>query len=564
MTTEILGVILIIAVTFLLAIPLGNYISKVFKGEKVWTDFLAPFEKFIFKISGINPDESLDWKENSKALLRLNLVFFVWGFVILIFQGKIPFLNPANIGDMEATLAFNTAASFTTNTNLQHYSGETGLSYLSQLIVIGFLQFVTAATGIAAMGLLLKGLVQKKVSDLGNFYNLFLKSCTRILLPLSVVVAIILLLNGVPTTFKGLQNVTTLEGDTVQVATGPVAPIVAIKQLGTNGGGFFGPNSTHPFENPNYLTNIIETLSIGIIAISLVFTFGFYLEKKKLAWIFFGVMTILFLIFVVSAVKLETSGNPMISKLGISQPLGSMEGKEVRFGSSATALWSVITTSTSNGSVNAMHDSLTPLTGGILLLDMSINAIYGGVGVGFINFFMFVIIAVFIGGLMVGRTPEFLGKKIEVREVKIAALIILLHPFLILVGTALAALTAAMNPSIGWLNNPSFHGFSEMLYEFTSAAANNGSGFEGLGDNTPFWNISTGIVMLLGRYLPIIGPLAIAGFFASKKTVPFSEGTLKVDSIAFGVVLLGVLLVVAALSFFPALTLGPIAEYFSM
>lgn len=564
MTTEILGVIFIIAVTFVFAMPLGKYISKVFKGEKVWTDFLSPFEKLIFKISGINPDESLDWKENSKALLRLNVVFFVWGFVILIFQGKIPFLNPANIGDMEATLAFNTSSSFTTNTNLQHYSGETGLSYLSQMIVICFLQFVTAATGIAALALILKGLVQKKATDLGNFYNLFLKSCTRILLPLSVVSAILLLLNGVPTTFKGLQIVTTLEGDSVQVATGPVAPIIAIKQLGTNGGGFFGPNSTHPFENPNYITSIIETISIAVIAIALVFSFGFYINKKKLAWVLFAVMTVLFLTFVISAIKLETDGNPMIAKMGISQPMGSLEGKEVRFGSAASSLWAVVTTSTSNGSLNAMHDSLTPLTGGILLLDMSINAIYGGVGVGFINFFMFVIIAVFIGGLMVGRTPEFLGKKIEVREVKIAALIILLHPFLILVGTALAALTAAMNPSIGWLNNPSFHGFSEMLYEFTSASANNGSGFEGLGDNTPFWNISTGIVMLLGRYIPIIGPLAIAGFFASKKTVPFSEGTLKVDSIAFGVVLLGVLLVVAALSFFPALTLGPIAEYFTM
>lgn len=564
MTTEILGVIFIIAVTFVLAIPLGKYISKVFKGEKVWTDFLAPLEKFVFKISGINPDESLDWKENSKALLRLNIVFFVWGFVILIFQGKIPFLNPANIGDMEATLAFNTASSFTTNTNLQHYSGETGLSYLSQLIVIGFLQFVSAASGIAALALIFKGIVQKKASDLGNFYSLFLKSCTRILLPLSFVVAVLLLLNGTPTTFKGVQNVTTLEGDTVQVATGPVAPIVAIKQVGTNGGGFFGPNSTHPFENPNYFTNIIETFSIAIIAIALVFTFGFYLNQKKLAWVFFTVMTVLFLTFVISAVKLETDGNPMIAKMGISQPMGSMEGKEIRFGSAASSLWAVVTTSTSNGSVNAMHDSLTPLTGGILMLDMSMNALYGGVGVGFINFFMYVIIAVFIGGLMVGRTPEFLGKKIEIREVKVAALVILLGPFLILVGTALAAFNAAANPSIGWLNNPSFHGFSEMLYEFTSAFANNGSGFEGLGDNTPFWNISCGIVMLIGRFLPIVGPIAIAGFLAEKKTVPFSEGTLKVDSTAFGIVLLGVLIVVSALSFFPALTLGPIAEYFTM
>lgn len=564
MSTEVLGVIVIMLLAFLLAIPLGKYISKVFKGEKVWTDFFAPIEKFVFKITGIDPNESLDWKGNSLALLRLNVIFFVWGFIILLLQGKIPFLNPANIGDMEATLAFNSASSFTTNTNLQHYSGETELTYLSQMIVICFLQFVTAATGIAALGLLMKGLVQKQASDLGNFYNLFVKSCTRILLPLSFVVAIVLLLNGTPATFNGAQKITTLEGESVLVATGPVAPVVSIKQLGTNGGGFFGPNSTHPFENPNYFTNIVETISIAIIPMALVFTFGYYLEKKKLAWIFFGVMTFLFLIFVASAVKLEVSGNPNIAKLGIEQPTGSMEGKEVRFGPAASSLWAVLTTSTSNGSVNSMHDSLTPLTGGILLLDMAMNAIYGGVGVGFINFFMYVVIAVFIGGLMVGRTPEFLGKKIETREVKIAALIILLHPFLILIGTAIASFAINGNPTLTWLNNPSFHGFSEMLYEFTSASANNGSGFEGLGDNTPFWNISTGIVILIGRYLPIIGPLAIAGFFAEKKTVPFSEGTLKVDSIAFGVILLGVLIVVAALAFFPVLTLGPIAEYFSM
>jgi potassium-transporting ATPase potassium-binding subunit len=350
----------------------------------------------------------------------------------------------------------------------------------------------------------------------------------------------------------------------VQVATGPVAPVVAIKQLGTNGGGFFGPNSAHPFENPNYLTNVTENFSILIISAGLVFAFGFYLKKKKLAWIFFSVMLVVYLFFVASAVHLEKAGNPEITNLGISQPMGSMEGKEVRFGPAASALWGVSTTSTSNGSVNAMHDSFTPLSGGIFLVDMMINSIFGGVGVGFINFFMFVIIAVFIGGLMIGRTPEFLGKKIESREVKIAALVILLHPFLILVGTALAAHIEALFPQNGWLNNPSFHGFSEMLYEFTSSAANNGSGFEGLGDNVAFWNIACGTVMLIGRFIPIIGPIAIGGSLASKKTVPESEGTLKVDTAAFGIVLLGVLIVVAALSFFPALTLGPIAEFFSM
>ena len=564
MNTEINGVVLMIMLIFILAYPLGKYISRVFKGEKTWSDFLSPIEKFVFKIASIDPNESLDWKENMKALLRLNAVFFVWAIIFLMIQGMIPIWNPAKILNMEATLAYNTAASFTSNTNLQHYSGETGLSYFSQLIVICFLQFVTAATGIAALALLFKGIVQKKSTDLGNFYNLFLKSCTRILLPLSFVVAVILLLNGTPTTFEGPQKVVTLEGDTTLVATGPVAPVVAIKQLGTNGGGFFGPNSSHPFENPNYFTNTVENFSILIIPVALVFAFGFYLDKKKLAWILFGVMTIVFLTFASSAINMESSGNPDISKLGVSQPMGSMEGKEVRFGPAASALWGVSTTSTSNGSVNSMHDSQTPLSGGIFLVDMMINSIYGGVGVGFINFFMFVVVAVFIGGLMIGRTPEFLGKKIESREVKIAALIILLHPFLILVGTSIAAFIASMHPHIGWLNNPSYHGFSEMLYEFTSAAANNGSGFEGLGDNTAFWNIATGTVMLIGRYLPIIGPIAIAGSLASKKTIPESEGTLKVDTIAFGIVLLGVIVVVAALSFFPALTLGPIAEFFSM
>ena len=564
MNSEISGVIFILLLTLVLSYPLGKYISRVFKGEKVWTDFLLPFENFIFRICSINPNEPMDWKGNMKAILRLNLVFFLWSIIILMIQGYIPIWNPVEIINMEATLAYNTATSFVSNTNLQHYSGETGLSYFSQLLVVGFMQFVSAAVGIAALALLFKGLVQKQATDLGNFYNLFLKSLTRILLPLSFVVAVILLLNGMPQTFNGLQEVHTLEGNTVQVATGPVSSIIAIKQLGTNGGGYFGPNCTHPFENSNYLTNITENFSIFIISAALIFAFGFYLNKNKLAWIFFFVTLLVFLIFVTSAISLESAGNTEIAKLGIQQPMGSMEGKEVRFGSEASALWGVSTTSTSNGSVNSMHDSHTPLSGGIFLLDMMINSIWGGVGVGFINFFMFVVIAVFIAGLMIGRTPEFLGKKIEAREVKIASLIILLNPFLILVGTAIAAVVATNNSDIGWLANPSFHRFSEMLYEFTSSAANNGSGFEGLSDNTPFWNLACGTVMLIGRYLPIIGPIAIAGSLASKKTVPESEGTLKVDTVAFGIVLLGVLLVVAALSFFPALTLGPIAEFFSM
>lgn len=564
MNTEIFGVIACFLITVILAIPFGKYISKVFKGEKVWTDFFNPLEKFIFKISSINPDEEMDWKKNMKVMLFLNLIFFVWSYAVLVLQGVIPFLNPAGIGNMEPALAFNSAISFVTNTNLQDYSGETGASYFSQMLVFTFLQFVSAGTGIAALALLFRGLKQKQASNLGNFYNLFLKSCTRILLPLAFVLSIILLLNGVPETFKGPQKIITLQGDKVNVATGPVASMISIKQLGTNGGGYFGTNSSHPFENPSYLTDMVENFSILFIPIALVFTFGYYVDRKKLARIFFGIMTFLFLIFVIINVRFETAGNPEISKLGINQSGGSMEGKEVRFGAAASAFWGVSTTSTSNGSVNSMHDSQTPVSGGIYLLDMMINALYGGVGVGFINFFVYIIIAVFISGLMVGRTPEFLGKKIEVREVKIAVLVTLMTPFLVLVPTAIASYMITKNPGLPWLNNPSYHGFSEMLYQFTSANANNGSAFEGLGDNTYFWNITAGIIMFLARFLPIIGPVAIGGMLSEKKFIPESGGTLKAESYTFAVMVLGIIIIVSALNFFPALALGPLAEYFSM
>lgn len=564
MNSEILGVVVLFIITVILAIPLGRYCVKVFKGEKTWLDFLAPLENLVFRLSGVNPNKAMDWKENMKAALILNMIFFLWAMLLLLTQSIHPFWNPDNISSMEPATAFNTAVSFMTNTNLQHYSGETGASYLTQLLVFCFLQFVSAATGIVAMALLFKGIVQRQASDLGNFYSLFLKSCTRILLPLSIVIATILTIKGMPSTFEGAAQVITLEGDTVNVARGPVAPMLTIKQLGTNGGGYFGPNSTHPFENPDYFTNLLENFAILIIPIALVFAFGFYMGKPKVGYAFFGAMTVLFLAFVATTVYFEMQGNPMITKMGIDNSLGSMEGKEVRFGPAASALWGVSTTSTSNGSVNSMHDSHTPISGGIFMLDMMINAIYGGVGVGFINFFVFVVIGVFISGLMVGRTPELFGKKIEAKEVKIAAMVAILHPLLILTGTGFASYVHAQNPDIGWLNNPSFHGFSEMLYEFTSASANNGSGFEGLGDATPFWNILCGLAMLFGRFIPIIGPIAIAGSLASKKYIPESAGTLKVESPAFVAVLLSVIIIIAALSFFPALALGPLSEYFSM
>lgn len=567
MNTEIISVIFIVTATVILAYPLGRYLSKVFKGEKTFLDFLAPVENFIFRISGIDPEREMDWKENMKAMLTVNFVWFLWAMLILSLQNLF-FWNPDNIAAMEPTQAFNTAVSFMTNTNLQHYSGETGASYLTQLIVFCFLQFVSAGTGIAAAALLFRGLANKSGSNLGNFYSLMLKSSTRILLPLAILVSVILLVNGTPMTFKGAEEVITLQGDTVNVARGPVAAMVAIKQLGTNGGGFFGTNSAHPFENPNFITNIVEIISIMIIPVAMVFALGFYLNRKKFAYIIFGVMFIGYLSPLIPSVYFEMNGNPEIEKTGISQPLGSMEGKEVRFGSASSALWGITTTCTSNGSVNSMHDSSTPISGMMQMLGMQLNAFFGGVGVGFINMFTFIVLAIFISGLMVGRTPELLGKKIEAREVKIAVLVALMHPLIILGGTALAAHVWASTASPGevlkWLNNPSYHGFSEMLYEFTSGAANNGSGFEGLGDNTPFWNIGTGIAMLLGRFIPIIGPVAIAGFLSQKKYTPESSGSLKTDSGIFGVVLLSVILILGALLFFPGLALGPVSEFFSL
>ena len=570
MTGEIFGVVIIFFVTVLLAWPLGKYITRVFKGEKNFMDFMNPVERFIFRVSGINPRESMNWKQFLKAMLTINLLWLVYAMLLLIFQDKLP-LNPDGNPGQTPDLAFNTAISFLVNCNLQHYSGESGLTYLTQLLVITFLQFLSAATGIACLIALLNGLREKTTNNLGNFWNYLIKSTTRILLPLSLIVAVVLAFNGTPTSFDGKDSVVTLQGDTVHVSRGPAAGMIAIKQIGTNGGGWFGANSAHPLENPNYLTNAVETISTFLIPVALVFSLGFYINRKKLAWIIFGVMTFFCVIFITINTYYEVKGNPAIDKMGVAQNLGSMEGKEIRLGSAATALWSVVTTSTSNGSVNGMHDSLTPISGGIVMIDMWINSLYGGVGVGLLNYFIFIIIAVFIAGLMVGRTPEFMGHKIEAREVKIAMIVTLLSAFLVKGFTAFAAYMFAHHPGAGWavnpsawLNNPSYHGFSEMLYEYSSANANNGSGFEGLGDNNIFWNVTTGIVLIVGRYLPIIGPIAIIGLLANKKYIPESPGTLRTDSLTFGVMTIAVIVIVTALSFFPPMALGPLAEYFSL
>ncbi|CAN5221755.1 potassium-transporting ATPase subunit KdpA [soil metagenome] len=562
MNTEILGVIVIYVVMVLLAIPLGRYIGKVYNGDKTWADkIFNPLDKIFFKLSGIKPEKEMNWKQHLSAMLTINLVWFLFSMLALMNMSWLP-LNPDGNPSMSADLAFNTTVSFVSNTNLQHYSGESGVSYLGQMVLMLF-QFISAATGMAVCAMVFNAMKERTTEKLGNFYNYFVKSCTRILLPLSIVVAVILMFNGTPMNFEGKDQFVSMQGDTVHVSRGPAAAMIAIKQMGTNGGGYFGANSAVPLENPNYFTNMVENICIILIPIAMVFALGFILKRKKFAWMIFGVMTLGFLLLLLPSVYNEMHGNPEIEKLGVVQPLGSMEGKEVRFGPAASAYWGITTTVTSNGSVNAMHDSFTPLTGMSCLLGMMVNAFYGGVGVGFLNFYIFMIIAVFISGLMVGRTPEFLGKKIEAKEMKIASIIALLHTLLILSFTALSSYMYSHDPvaHAGWLNNPGNHGFSEMLYEYTSSSANNGSGFEGLGDGVPFWNITCGIVMLLSRFLPIIGPLAIAGILAKKKYVPESAGTLKVDTATFGIMIFAVIFIVAALSFFPALSLGPIAEY---
>ena len=568
MGTEILAVVATIAVTILTSLAVGQYMFKVFTGRRTVLDpMLLPIERLVLRVVGADPADEQSWKQYATSLLASNVVMWLATFAIVSLQGVLP-LNPDAIGHMEPTLAFNTVSSFVTNTNLQHYSGETGLSYLSQMTVITFLQFVTAATGMAACIAVIRGLGGNRLATLGNFYVDCTRATVRVLLPLALLVAVVLLWQGTPMTFEGAAHATTVEGGEQVIARGVAAPEVAIKQLGTNGGGYFGPNSAHPYENPTPLSNFVETWSIAIIPMSMVWTLGYMVSRRRLAVVVFATMLALYLPMVAFAIGQEFAGNPAISAMGVDQTTGSMEGKEVRHGAGLSALWAATTTVTSNGSVNAMHDSLTPLGGLVPLIGMWLNNIFGGVGVGFINMLIFIVVAVFIAGMMIGRTPELLGKKVEAREMKLASLALLWHPLAVLVGTAVAcyvwANTADPGTALAWLKNPGPHGFSEMLYEFTSAAANNGSGFEGLGDNTPFWNISAGLVMLLSRYIPIIAPLALAGALAAKPAAPDTAGTLAADSATFGFTLWAVIVVLGLLMFMPVAVLGPIAEHLAL
>lgn len=544
--------LIIISISVLLSWPLGRYMRWVMDPGEV-SGLRAGYEKIGAGVLGHFSEEIQTCGGYIKSMLVFNVFMFLLSYLILVCQGRLP-LNPDGKMGLEWSLAFNTAASFMTNTNLQHYSGEQSISYLSQLCALMWLQFVSAATGIAAVTAMSRALAGRPL--VGNFYQDLRRATGLILLPLVIIAAFLLVLCGSPMTFEGSAAAHTLEGASQLIARGPVAAFVAIKQLGTNGGGFFGPNSAHPYENPTFWSNILENICILLIPMATVWMFGRITNRLRHAVILFAVMLTLHLAFVVSAGLFESKPAAALTGLPVQSGM-NLEGKELRFGGPAGSLWAVSTTNTSNGSVNAMHDSLNPLTSLLPLAGMWLNVVFGGVGVGLINMFIFIIIAVFIAGLMVGRTPEYLMRKVEAREVKLAMLAMLVHPFFILGGTAVFAAT-------GWgratILNPGPHGLTEIFYEFSSAAANNGSGFEGLGDNTVPWNVATGLVMILARFIPIVAPLIAAASLAGKRATPESAGTLQVDTPLFGAILLSTVLIVGALLFLPLAVLGPIAE----
>ena len=575
---------LTIIIFLIIVIPVGRYMYHI----ATWNHTLADpvFDRLdgvIYKIGGVNPHQGMNWRQYALALVGTNAVMVAIGYLILRIQ-SVGIFNPNSIGNMEPTLAFNTIISFMTNTNLQHYSGESGLSYLSQMLVIIFMMFVSAASGYAACIAFIRGLTGKTKDDVGNFFADLTRITTRLLLPFSIVGGLLLVWQGVPQNFDANIVVNTLEGTFQTIAMGPIAALEIIKHLGTNGGGFLGANSTTPLENPTIISDITELLSMMILPGACVIMFGLmYHNRKKLTDeahpvvgrrltdrqpIFGGegrtvfvAMGIIFVVGLCLCYFSELAGNPKLAEIGLSQSMGSMEGKEVRFGIAQSALFTTVTTSFTTGTVNNMHDTLTPLGGMVPLLHMMLNCVFGGKGVGLMNMIMYVMLGVFLCGLMIGRTPEYLGKKVEGREMKMAVLVLIIHPLLILGFSALAVGTEAGRAGI---TNPGFHGLSQVLYEYSSSAANNGSGFEGLADNTYFWNITAGLAMFFGRYLAIVLQLAIAWSLLCKKRMNESIGTLKTNNIGFGVIVAFVVYIFAALTFFPALALGPIAEHLSI
>ncbi len=584
--------VLYIAVYFLILLaltkPLGLYMANVFEGRRTFLDpALRPLERLTYRLCGVREDAEQRWTQYAASLLAFSLAGFLFAFLIQRLQGFLP-LNPMGFGThhapanhtpMTPDLAFNTAVSFVTNTNWQAYGGETTLSYLVQMAALTVQNFVSAAAGIAVAIALIRGFARKQMNSIGNFWVDLTRCTLYVLLPISFVFAFFLCARGVPQTLGAYAQAKTLEGPVQTIAVGPVASQEAIKMLGTNGGGFFNTNSAHPFENPTPLTNFVELLSILLISSGLTYTFGKMVGDTRQGWALFAAMSVLFFAGVFICYRAEQAGNPNLARLGIetkatqTQPGGNMEGKEVRFGIASSALWATATTDASSGSVNSMHDSYTPLGGLIPMFNLQTDeVIFGGVGSGLYGMLLYAIVGVFIAGLMVGRTPEYLGKKIEQKEVKMAMIAIIATAFAILVFTAvtLDAHFAARGywnppgPAIGNVQNGGPHGFSEVLYAYSSASENNGSAFAGLNANTPWYNLTLGLAMLMGRFLFMIPALAIAGSLAAKKKVPETSGTLPTHGALFVALLVGVVMVVGALTFFPALSLGPIVEYFLM
>jgi K+-transporting ATPase ATPase A chain len=560
-------IIFYLVVLLALVKPLGSFMAHVYQGERTLLDpVLRPLERLIYRMAGMQPEREMSWQEYALALLVFNGLGLAVLFVLQLVQGRLP-LNPQRLGAVSPGLAFNTAVSFASNTNWQNYGGETTLSYLTQMAGLTVQNFLSAATGMAVLVALVRGLARRSAQTVGNYWGDLVRGTLYILLPLSVLLALVLVSQGVVQTLSPYKSVPLLEptldntGHVISeqvLALGPAASQVAIKQLGTNGGGFFGVNSAHPFENTTPLSNLFEMLAILLIPAALTYTFGAMIGDTRQGWMVLAVMLALFIGSLAATIAAEQGGNPAFDTLGVDQSAGNMEGKEVRFGIPNSALWATATTAASNGSVNSMHDSYTPLGGLVPMLLMQLGEIvFGGVGSGLYGMLVFVIVAVFVAGLMVGRTPEYLGKKIEVFEVKMAALVILIPPMVVLLGTALAVVTATGTAS---MLNAGPHGFSEALYAFSSAGNNNGSAFAGLNADTPFYNITLAMAMLVARYALIVPVLAIGGSMAQKKKVPPSSGTLPTHTPLFAGWLTAVIVLVGALAFLPALALGPIVE----
>jgi K+-transporting ATPase ATPase A chain len=551
-----------------ISVPLGLYMARVFSNERTFLDpVLSPIERLIYKICGIDPGTEMGWAAYAVSMLAFSLISMIFLYALQRLQYYLP-LNPQGLAGVPPGLAFNTAASFTTNTNWQAYSGEQTLSYLTQMVGLTSHNFLSAAAGIAMAAAVIRGFARRSAKTIGNFWVDLTRTTLWVLLPISLIFALVLVWQGVPDNFSPYVNAKTLEGASQTIAQGPVASQEIIKELGTNGGGFMNANSAHPYENPTPLTNLLEMLAIFSIGAGLTHTFGKMVGDRKQGWALFAVMAILFLGGAAPAIWAEQHGNPQFARMGIDQHAsatqsgGNMEGKETRFGIVESAMWATATTDTSCGAVNSMHDSYTPLGGLVPMINMQLGeVIFGGVGSGLYGIIVMAVLAVFIAGLMVGRTPEYLGKKIEAREMKLAMLYVLIFPTVILIPSALATVLPA---GLSSMSNPGPHGFSQVLYAYTEAGANNGSAFAGLNANTVFYNVTIAIVMLLGRFMMAIPALAIAGSVAAKKTTAASAGTFPTDGIPFVFLLIGVIVIVGALTFFCADALGPIVEQLLM